>query len=47
MKKITKTIAQIIIAILILGLGVKLLYNFLLNTEDKEITHREPYQPEE
>jgi len=48
MKKFCKTGFQIGIALLLLGVGIKFLMNFLGNMEEsEEEEHREPYQAEE
>ncbi len=46
MKKLPKIIIQLAVAGLLLGIGIKFIYNFFLKHEDDESDHREPYQPE-
>lgn len=47
MKKFPKILIQVVIGLLLLGIGLKLIQHFFLGMEEEEEEHREPYQPEE
>jgi Tfp pilus assembly protein PilV len=47
MKKTTKIVGEVLIAFLLLGIGIKFLYQYFMKMEEEESEHREPYQPEE
>ena len=47
MKKFPKILIKVVIALLLLGVGVKFIYHFFLKQEEDESDNREPYQPEE
>ena len=48
MKKFCKTAFHLVVALLLLGVGIKFLMHFLGNMEEEdEEEHREPYQAEE
>ena len=47
MKDVGKKLLNVAIAIVILGIGVKVLIHFLGKMECDEDEHREPYLPEE
>lgn len=47
MKDVGKKLLNVAFAIVILGIGIKVMIHFFSKIECDEDEHREPYQPEE